>query len=195
MDIQAYINSGILEQYCLGLLNADEEAMVLKMCAAYPEIKNELTGIETTLEKTALAHAVAPQKDIKQSILNAIEFAQEISLDNLPATSNYSNYQAWLDAVEHLIPNQPFDAFFAAPLRSDKHIEQTLVISTVNVPQETHNDVIESFFILQGECVCMVGNKSFKLTPGDFLEIPLHEVHDVTLQSPHVIAILQHRFI
>lgn len=196
MDIQGYIKSGILEQYLLGLLSESEAAAVIEMCILYPEVKQELTQIELAFEKFAATKAMAPNGHIKQRILNALDFTEPgFTLDNLPATNKYSSYKSWLSVVKHLIPSQPFDDFFALPLRSNDKIEQTLVITKVNVPKEIHNDVIESFFILEGSCVCSVDNQTFNLSAGDFLEIPLHAEHDVVLSSLHVIAILQHRFI
>lgn len=195
MQIQEYINSGILEQYCLGLLAKSEQEDVLAMCTVYPEIKTELAEIELALERIAAINAIAPKASLKQQISNTIAINEVITLENLPPTDRYSDYQAWLKAVEHLIPSQPFEDFFAYPLHHSNKIEQTLVVTKFGVPKETHEDVIESFFILEGSCVCKVGPHTYSLNAGDFLEIPLHEEHDVTLTSPYVVAILQHRLI
>src|ERR1700710_2522321 len=100
MQPQEYINSGILEQYCIGLLNKSEYETVLAMCAAYPEVKKELAAVELDIEKLALAGIKSPKPELRQRILDAI-FASEpvITLDNLPATNKYSNYKNWLKAV------------------------------------------------------------------------------------------------
>jgi quercetin dioxygenase-like cupin family protein len=192
MQIQEYINSGLLEQYCLGLLTKSEQEAVVGMCTIYPEIKAELVEIELALERIAATNAIAPKASLKQQILDTIAINEVITLDNLPSTDRYSDYQAWLKAVEHLIPAHPFEDFFAYPLHHNHKIEQTLVVTKLRVPKETHEDVIESFFILEGSCVCKVGPHTYTLNAGDFLEIPLHEEHDVILTSPYVVAILQH---
>jgi mannose-6-phosphate isomerase-like protein (cupin superfamily) len=195
MQIQEYINSGILEQYCLGLLAKSEEEAVLAICTVYPEIKAELNEVELVLERIAAINTLTPKASLKQRILDIIATNEVITLDNLPPTGRYSDYQAWLKAVEHLIPTQPFEGFFAYPLHHNDKIEQTLVVTKLGVPKETHDNVIESFFILEGSCVCKVGTHTYTLNAGDFLEIPLHEEHDVTLTSRYVVAILQHRLI
>jgi mannose-6-phosphate isomerase-like protein (cupin superfamily) len=196
MQLQDYINSGILEQYCLGLLTPGELEAVLVMSTVYPEVKKDLTEIELAIERMASINAITPKAALKQQIINLIiTNDQAITLDNLPATNKYSNYQTWLNAVEHLIPNEPFDDFFACPLQHNDKIEQTLIVTKLGVPEESHGDVIESFFILKGQCVCTVGNHTYTLGAGDFLEIPLHTEHDVKLLTPHVIAILQHQMI
>jgi mannose-6-phosphate isomerase-like protein (cupin superfamily) len=195
MQIQEYINSGVLEQYCLGLLAKSEAEAVVAMCTVYPGIKAELAEIELALEQMAAINTIAPKAYLKQQILDIIAINEVITLDNLPPTDRYSDYQAWLKAVEHLIPVQPFEDFFAYPLHHNDKIEQTLVVTKLGVPKETHEGVIESFFILEGSCVCKVGRHTYTLNAGDFLEIPLYEEHDVTLTSPYVVAILQHRLI
>ncbi|MBC7398688.1 MAG: cupin domain-containing protein [Mucilaginibacter sp.] len=195
MQVNGYINSGILEQYCLGLLTKSEQEAVLAMSTVYPEVKADLAEIELALERLAAINTITPKADLKQQILDIIATNGVITLDNLPPTGRYSDCRAWLKAVEHLIPTQPFEDFFAYPLRHNDKIEQTLIVSKLGVPEETHQDVIESFFILEGSCVCTVGKHTYTLNAGDFLEIPLHEEHDVILTSPHVVAILQHQLI
>ena len=191
MDIQAYIQSGILEQYCLDLLNESERAEVLKNCALYPEIKQELINLENTIEKMVKAQAIVPNESLKQKILNKLGFGEEIDLNNLPVVNAYADYNAWLKAVEHLIPAKPFDDFFIEVLRQDYKATQMLVVTKIDVPEETHDNWIESFFILEGQCVCTVGDGTFTLNAGDFLEVPLYTEHDIKITSPHVVAILQ----
>ena len=195
MNIQEHIESGILEQYSLGALNVHQRADVLKNCALYPEIKQELAAIEIALEKFANSYSILPDHKLKGQILNQLGFTNTIDLENLPIVDAYSNYTDWLTAVEHLIPNEPFEPFFAAVLRNDEKVAQTLVITQLGVPDETHKNLIESFFILKGQCTCTVGNDVFTLKAGDFLEIPLHVNHDIEIQSPYVIAILQEVFV
>ena len=192
MNIHEYIESGILEQYCLGALNEQERADVLKRCLLYPEIKQELTAIEMAFQKIADSLSVVPDKRLKDQILNQLGFKSTLDLEDLPVVDAYANYSDWLTAVEHLIPAEPFEPFFAEVLRHDEKVAQTLVITNMDVPEETHEDRIESFFILKGECVCTVGDAVFTLKAGDFLEVPLYVEHDIKIQSPYVIAILQH---
>ena len=191
MDIQAYIESGVLEEYCLHLLNADGEAEVLKNCALYPAIKQELTAIENAIEKMADNQSVTPDERLKQKILNTLGFANAIDLNNLPVVDAYADHNSWFKAVEHLLPAEPFDGLFMDVLRQDDQAAQMLVVTKLNVPEETHDDFIESFFILKGQCVCTVGDKTYTLNAGDFLEIPLYTDHDINITSPHVVAILQ----
>jgi mannose-6-phosphate isomerase-like protein (cupin superfamily) len=113
----------------------------------------------------------------------------------LPALDKNARRQAWIDAVEHLIPVAPSQDFWCEVIRKDDYFQQMLVVTRVDVPEEDHEDYLESFFILEGHCECTVGDKRFKLGAGDFLEIPLHVKHNVNVTSPYVVAILQYQFI
>jgi hypothetical protein len=53
MNIQAYIESGILEEYVLGTVSPQEKQEVECMASIYPEIQQELQILETALEKYA----------------------------------------------------------------------------------------------------------------------------------------------
>jgi len=195
-DINEYVNSGNLEQYCLDMFNSELSRQVIELGAAHPEVKKELKEIELAIEQLAQGHAVAPDAALKNRVLNALNFFddEKIDLDNLPPTSKYSNYTNWLNAVEHLLPAEPFGDFFMHELKRDEQIAQMLVVTKLNVAEEMHEEIGESFFILKGQCACTVGNEIITLNAGDHLEIPLHVSHDIKISSPYVIAILQHQF-
>lgn len=195
MDIKAYIDSGILEQYCLELFDTGLGNEVGGLRTAHPEVAQELDEIELTIEKLAQSQAIAPKPRLKNKILRALNFAPEpIDLDNLPAADAYADHEAWLKAVEHLVPAQPFDDFFSQLLQQNERLAQTLVVTKIDVPEEVHDVIAESFFILKGTCTCTVGDKKITLNAGDYLNIPLHTTHDIHIESSYVIAILQHIF-
>jgi mannose-6-phosphate isomerase-like protein (cupin superfamily) len=195
MDIQSYINSGSLELYALGLADTDVNEETGAFRLVYPEIDQELLEIELTMENLAKRHAIVPKTLLKSRIMAALNFDEKtIDLNNLPPTGKYSNYESWLKSVEHLLPAEPFEDFFAYVLQHNDKISQTLVVTKLNVPDEIHEDVAESFFILKGSCICTVGKDVFTLNEGDYLDIPLHTSHDIRIDSPYVVAILQHQF-
>jgi mannose-6-phosphate isomerase-like protein (cupin superfamily) len=194
--INDFIDAGNLEQHCFEFFETRRADEIAELLSAHPQIKQELNQIEETIELLAKSQAIEPRQKAKQRFLSAIGFSPDEALDisNLPPTGKYSSYTSWYDAVEHLIPAQPFEDFFMQVLRQDEHIAQMLVVTRLDVPQEIHETVKESFFILEGSCVCTVGEDVFTLNPGDYLEIPLHVKHNIKIVSPHVIAILQHQF-
>jgi mannose-6-phosphate isomerase-like protein (cupin superfamily) len=196
MQAAEYISGGNLEEYCFDMFNQERRLELAALTLVHPEIKQELNDIEMALERFAKSQAIAPKGDLKNKIMSALGFLTDELLDinNLPATDRYADYNQWLKAVEHLIPAEPFEDFFMQVLRHDEQIAQMLVVTKLDVPEETHAEVAESFFILKGQCACTVGDKVFTLNAGDYLDIPLHTDHDIKILSPYVIAILQHQF-
>ena len=78
MDIQAYIESGILELYASGALPPAEAREVEAVAEQYPEIKARIRQIQDTLDAFALAHAREPRAGLKQ------EFLAKFEKENLP---------------------------------------------------------------------------------------------------------------
>jgi mannose-6-phosphate isomerase-like protein (cupin superfamily) len=195
MDIQAYIYSGVLEQYCLGMLDDEQAAFVVQMSALYPEVKSELGNIESAFENFAQDGAIEVNPVVRANIISAIEhtFSDAVlDIHDLPEIKKTSNYEGWLNCVAHLIPDTIED-FSAHVLRQTPAITQLLVISRVDVPEESHEEVFESLLILKGECECTIGTETIQMQAGDYIDIPLHIPHNVKVLSPYVVAILQHK--
>lgn len=51
MNEDEYINSGILQQYSLGLLTAEEEKKVEAICLSYPKIAKELVLLRAAIRR------------------------------------------------------------------------------------------------------------------------------------------------
>jgi anti-sigma-K factor RskA len=72
VDIQAYIQSGIIESYVLGITDAEEAIEVEKLRLQHPEIDKALEEFSLMLEKNALEDALPPPADVKSKIMAAI---------------------------------------------------------------------------------------------------------------------------
>ena len=73
MDLKKYIESGILEQYVLGLLSAEDRVVVEQNIAKYPEIKAEVHQIEQNLESYISLHQKPPSPGLEGKILERIK--------------------------------------------------------------------------------------------------------------------------
>jgi len=197
MNIQKYMESGVLEDYCLGLLNERDSAFLIRMANFYPEIRSELTAVELTLEILAVAKAVKPPPQNRRNILTALGFDDDTppDLDNLPLLTHDADYQLWLDVCKHLMPGEPTADLTVKELKSNAGLQQMLIATKTDIPDEEHGDMLESFFILKGQCICIVNDDLFHLHPGDFLQIPLYAKHNIKVLSPYVAAVLQYQFV
>ncbi|ASU32898.1 cupin domain-containing protein [Mucilaginibacter xinganensis] len=194
MDIQQYIESGILEEYCMGNLGEEDQAYLIQLTMLYPEIKAELTAVELAFEKLALSAAVEPVAALKDKIFASLGFA-EIDINKPPVITNSTDPEPWLKAFAHLIPQEPTEDFVMHIIRQDETVQQMLVTGNTDVPEEEHGEFFEGLFVLKGLCECTIGDELFALGAGDFIEIPLHVKHDIKLVTPFVTAVLQYRFV
>jgi anti-sigma-K factor RskA len=72
MNTQEYIESGILEQYVMGTLSAQEKQEVECMSHIYPEIAAELLSIQTTMEAFATSNQKTPPSHLRDQILGSL---------------------------------------------------------------------------------------------------------------------------
>lgn len=87
MDLQSFIQSGLLEAYTLGQCTAEERALVERMIAQHAEVRAELASIEKALEGYASANAVQPPAWMKGRILEVIENEANVSAPPPPSTT------------------------------------------------------------------------------------------------------------
>lgn len=80
MDIQAYITSGILESYALGLTSQAENVELASLAEKFPAIRIELEKTELTLLKYAKLNSKHPPEEIRTAL-----FAR---MDDLEKESN-----------------------------------------------------------------------------------------------------------
>jgi quercetin dioxygenase-like cupin family protein len=195
MNIEAYIQSGVLDDYCLGLLPEAEARLLEEYCRLYPALQAELHQRQQALETYSLTHAIQPPAHLKASTMDLFDnLAKEAVMGegNYPRINKYADTEAWMQAITHLLPPADFSGLFVTAFYEDEQVVQMLMYSTEGLPEEEHNNIYESFIILRGACeVCMEG-KVFPLKQGDFFEVPMNIPHSVVLKTDLCIAIVQH---
>lgn len=78
MNISAYIDSGILEEYALGVVSPQEKQEVECLTQVYPQLKAELELIEKALEQYTLQHGVSVPSRVKDKIFAQMKFGHVI---------------------------------------------------------------------------------------------------------------------
>lgn len=73
MDIQVYIQSGVIESYVLGLASEEEAAELHRLAAMHPEVRLALQDAEIAFEKNALENGTAPDAGLKDTLLAALQ--------------------------------------------------------------------------------------------------------------------------
>ncbi len=101
MNIQEIIESGIIELYVMNALPEDEAAEVEALAVEHPEILMEIENIQDALQLYAQAHAVEPNPDIKDRVLEKINAENTSSPQSpkaveAPQTSPLSTRTPWI---------------------------------------------------------------------------------------------------
>lgn len=110
-DLNAYIESGILEMYVFGDLPETERMHVEEMIAQHPEIKAEVAEIEKVLEVTSEAYAVEPADSVKEKTFNLL-FPADVEPAKTEATIRTLDVQD--EKVVYLKPSNFYKYAFAA---------------------------------------------------------------------------------
>ncbi|RNC86934.1 MAG: anti-sigma factor [Winogradskyella sp.] len=96
MDVNAYIESGILELYVAGQLSEQENQEIYELTQKHPEILQEVLAIETALSK--LSEEVAPSTVGFDSIKRQIDDTSKV-IELKPKTTNWISYTGWAASV------------------------------------------------------------------------------------------------
>lgn len=104
-DKDYILNSGLLEQYILGLTTPEENREVERYAELYPDIQEELHAMGRAMEEYAKQFAIPAPKGVKSAILSEIggmeQEAQVIHMNGAPKTK--INWSAWLSAAAALV--------------------------------------------------------------------------------------------
>ncbi|MBS1584782.1 MAG: anti-sigma factor [Bacteroidetes bacterium] len=83
MNVNEYIESGVLEAYVLGSLSAAEHARVQADIARYPELAEEVAAIEETMWMMAQAGAEEPPAALKEKIWSGLNAQTSFNAGNV----------------------------------------------------------------------------------------------------------------
>ncbi len=193
MKSDTILPPGLIEDYCLGVLNQEDQKLAEALINQHPQAKEEVDSFMQGLEQYALDCAVMPPKEIRHKTMQLLEnlHTEEQADVNNPALLNkYADAKNWLKLIKPLLPEKLGTDMFIKELRNDNYIAQLIIWTPIDYPDEVHTDEQECFFILEGRCKCFIGETVIEMGPGDFLEIPMHQHHDVKVLEP-VLALVQ----
>ncbi|HET6226441.1 MAG TPA: cupin domain-containing protein [Bacteroidia bacterium] len=189
MNIENYINSGIIEMYVMGALS-DQEVLELKqLSTTHPEILNEIERVSTTLEGYAVASKKTPSPSVKPMLMATLDYLQRLENGEAPVVAplltkntKAEDFAKWLERKDMQAPAS-YEESYAKIISHSPKCSTAIVWLKTGAPKEMHDDQYESFFILEGTCDIVVNNELFPLYPGDQFTVPLHASHYVKVTS------------
>ncbi|WP_431135111.1 anti-sigma factor [Psychroserpens mesophilus] len=100
MDVNAYIDSGILELYVAGQLSEKENQDVYQLMRKHPEVLEEVLSIEAAILKLTAATSPQTGEDTLQRIKNQLTFGNDTKVVQMPTTRrNWFAYTGWAAAL------------------------------------------------------------------------------------------------
>ncbi len=186
-DLQTYLESGIIEAYCLGQLDIAEMREVDRIAGLYPVVREEIIRTDLTLRQLATeSPALQTRKKNILHTLQQLRLEEEISPENLPLLTPYSDYRKWLAFVHDRQPTTHEGGLHFCTLQERPNLVQNLTWLDDFLQEDGHaaDDFEESFLLLEGECECNIGGKIFRLSAGDYLTIPANVTHSIQNLRP-----------
>ncbi|MBI1307308.1 MAG: hypothetical protein GC181_11960 [Bacteroidetes bacterium] len=99
MDVKAYIESGILEEYILGTVSEQEFREVRCLSSIYPEIQQEIEAIEARLIQYSEASAPSRELDLEE-LMKKVEGAEtETRTETVTVTETVTEAETEVHAV------------------------------------------------------------------------------------------------
>lgn len=188
-DIEQYIQSGMLEEYVLGLLPPTEMIALEAAAAAQPKLRAAIDEVAAQFENFAKANEVHPNPTVKPFLMATIDYMERMAHGEAPAfppllseTSLITDFAEWLQRADMQAPAANEDLFARIIGHNATALTAIVWIKTM-APQEVHEDTYEKFLVVEGSCTITIGQSKHYLVPGDFLSIPLHQPHVVTVTS------------
>lgn len=198
-NIQAFIASGILEQFVAGNTTFAETVEVEEMAAAFPEIRKALHDAEIAMERQMEGHAMAPDPGIKAFLMASIDYSERLNNGETPqilpvfdAASTLESYAIWLKRPDFVLPAD-FDGLYAKIISKTFSAMTAVVWLKTGASPEVHHDEWEQFLVLEGTCDIDIEGDLHHMEPGKYLRIPLHKVHSVKVTSAIPCKILLQR--
>ncbi len=190
-EFEKLLLSGLLEGYCLGILEVDVMKELDKEVSASQSLKQEIHDYQ---ERFIRKKSKRPLSSVWDKIKLDIDQEETVNLKQSSGhlSGKMDLNQLRKEASEVDFPDIGYSNIAMVPFKKILDFQQFLIRIRKFVPIETHDNMLESFFVLEGSCNCTIGDSEISLSEGGFAEIPLNKPHFPTVTSTKpVLAILQ----
>jgi len=79
MNKDKFLQTGLLEQYVLGLTDEEETAVVKQFAEEYPEVQAEINQMREAMDQYARQYAVMPPEELKARVMKGVDSADQDS--------------------------------------------------------------------------------------------------------------------
>lgn len=200
MTVQDFLQSGLIETYCLGFTNREEELLVQQMAAAYPEVEEEIKKLRESFSGFLHNRKIDPSPAVKKTVMKTI-YIQQSALKKewvplMQEPTDFNRYYEVARSNQLVPPAVPYDNIFARELPSTKEVINFAIWAKHGHEEETHDNMKEYIAILEGSCDMYMNGKITAYTKGQVIAINPHTPHHavVTSQDP-MFALVQRQLL
>ena len=196
MDVDAYIASGILENYCLGFCSEEENTAIEEYAAIYPAIRKEIEKIRSSLEDYFMAKQIKPAASVKITLMQSVYKQIAASDPSYPPLIDQKQPVAimgkWVEGRDIPQPKPGFENLYVVDLPSTNEVTNFIVFARLGHEEEMHNDLVEYLYVIRGSCIMDFEGEKKSYSQGDIITIMPHIHHAATVTSAEpMIALVQ----
>ncbi len=196
MDVATYINSGIIENYCLGFCTSEEVILLESLAGKHIEIRYEIEKVRLLIEQESMIKAVTPASSVKVSLMRAI-YKQEAAVqhqfpplidDNIAG----EDLHKWV--ADHIpAPETNQDDMVVIELPSTDLVINFAAVAKSGHEEEMHTDFIEYLYIIKGSCTMKFNGIDKAYHEGEIITIHPNVRHAATVTSEQPMFVLVQR--
>ena len=191
MNIEKFIESGILEGYVLNIISIEDRATVEEIAKKNNLVKKEISLIEKSLESFSSEHKIIPPNHLKTKIIDQIKEEKIFSSPPiLTENSKIEDYQLWIDKIE---PPENYENMYMKVIGDYKTAKMVIAWIKDGETNHSHSEYTEIFLIVEGSCSATINGKTKSYNVGNYVRFPINSNHSykVTSKKPmKVIACL-----
>ena len=189
MNVEKFIASGILENYCMGFTTSAENAEVEMHAAVNPQIRKEVDSLRAVFESYVMANKITPSPSIKIAVMQSLykqkskqdQVFPPLILEGKPS----ENLTDWIAQNPVAPPDAEFDNLFMRELPSTEYFVNFIVWAKAGHETEMHTDCNEYLYVIKGSCTMYFENEAKSYVAGDVITIPPHINHRAVVTSDY----------
>jgi len=196
MNVDAYIASGILENYCLGFCTEEENTTIELYAITYPAIRKEIEKIRSSPEDYFKANEMMPDPSVKIKLMRAI-YRQIAAGDAtypplIDKEQGPADIAAWLSGMEIPEAETSFENLSVINLPSTIEFINFFAYAKIGQDEEVHEDLIEYLYVVRGSCIMDLNGEKVPYGKGEMISImpKIRHLAVITSEEP-MIALVQ----
>ncbi len=200
MNILAFIESGILETYCLGFCTPEEVIEIKNLSAIHPGIKQEINRLRQLFEEQLHTHAITPSPSVKTAVMQSV-YKQQSLVDYryaplIDENCETTQLEKWITLHGIKAPVEEFENLVITELLSTDRVINFIAAAKTGHEQEVHEDFIEYLYVIEGSCTMDFNGEEKSYSRGDIIAIPpkVHHTAVVTSKKP-MLALVQRQIL